>query len=164
MNSSAKQPPELLDELTAYLDGELDAERTRVIEELLARDPQVRAEVQRLEQAWQMLGELPRGTVDESFTRSTVEMVALAAEQEVTRHTMTLPTRRRRGWLRLAAGLFCAAVLGFGCVKLLTPGSNQQLLRDLSVIEHLDEYRQTGDIEFLRLLTDAEVFPEETKP
>ncbi|MGE0610676.1 MAG: anti-sigma factor [Pirellulales bacterium] len=164
MPPSANTPPELLDELSAYLDGELDAERSRAIEEMLARDPAVRAEVQRLERAWQLLEELPCEGVDESFTQSTVAMLAVAAEQDLAQQTQALPTLQRRRWLRAAIGLAAAAALGFACVQLAAPASNQQLLRDLTVIEQLDEYRQAGDIEFLRLLTDAEVFPEEAAP
>ena len=155
-------PPELLDELTAYLDGELDAAGSRRVEELLARDPRVREELQRLERAWQLLEELPGPGVDETFTRSTVAMVAMAAEEQVAGWTAALPAVRRRRWSVTIAGLCCAAAVGFAGVRFLAPNSNEQLLQDLQVIEHLDEYRQAGDIEFLRLLADEKLFVEES--
>ena len=35
------------------------------------------------------------------------------------------------------------------------------MLRDLPVLENYDEYRQVGDIEFLRLLRDEGLFAED---
>ncbi|MEX0585756.1 MAG: hypothetical protein WD176_03880, partial [Pirellulales bacterium] len=53
-------------DLVAYLDGELDAETSRELENLLATDPNARDEMQRMEQAWDLLDELPRAEVDEA--------------------------------------------------------------------------------------------------
>jgi len=59
---------------------------------------------------------------------------------------------------RLAAG-----AAGFLAVLLFWPNPNQQLLRDLPVLERLDQYRQIDDGDFLQRLLDhrEELFAEE---
>ena len=53
----------LHEELTSYLDGELDPQQVRRIEERLARDADYRAELQRMQRAWDLLDRLPRASV-----------------------------------------------------------------------------------------------------
>ncbi|MCC6123947.1 MAG: hypothetical protein IT426_03215 [Pirellulales bacterium] len=142
----------LEEQLVAYLDGELDAEAVRRIEERLAAEPEVRETLNRLERTWEMLDELGATPVGESFTQTTLEMVAVAAEDDVRRAMAEVPLRRRRRWRLACAGVFAAAAAGFGAAFLALPNSNRQLLADLPVLENLEEYRQVDDIEFLRLL------------
>lgn len=146
----------LEEELVAYLDGELDAEGCRRIEALLASNPQARQLLHSLEQTWEMLDELGRCEVDETFTRSTMEMVAVAAEAEV-RQIQSQATRLRR-WLLRVGGLAAAAAAGFVAVILLRPDPNRAVLENLPVLENLDEYRQVGDIDFLRALDREGLF------
>jgi anti-sigma factor RsiW len=154
---SESQTPEgsehgLQEQLVSYLDGELEAGEARRIEEALAGDPHVRQELQQLERSWHLLDELPRTQVDESFTRTTVEMIAVQAEQELAVVQAELPRRQRRAWL-LAAGLvLVAAAAGFVTIGVFSHRSDEQLLTDLPVVEHLDQYREAGDIDFLRTL------------
>lgn len=155
------EKPTLDEELVAYLDHELDEEASRRIEQLLAVDPQVRDKLHQLERAWDALNELHRAEVDEQFTQSTLEMVAVAAsgELEAVRHQTV--RRRIRHWLGGTAGLLAAGAAGFLAAVWLWPDPNEQLLRDLPVIEHLDQYRQIDDIEFLRLLHEEGLFAQE---
>ena len=91
------------EELSAYLDGELDAESVRKVERRLARDGSYQLELQRLERAWRLLDDLPRATVDESFTKSTIEMVAVAEESNTLETVLTdiADTLERQTWRRL---------------------------------------------------------------
>jgi anti-sigma factor RsiW len=157
-------PGPLEEQLVAYLDGELDDPATRRIEELLASEPKVRKTLERLEKTWDLLDDLGRAQVDEFFSRSTLEMVAVAASEDVEKQRAEAPRRRRRRWLAGAAGVLAAGALGFLAVWLFWPSPNDQLLRDLPVLERLDEYRQIDDVEFLELLLAQreELFPEET--
>ena len=86
----------LEEQLVAYLDGELDTESCRRIEELLAVDPEVRRRLHWLEQTWEMLDELEATPVGEDFTRTTLEMIAVAAEEDVRKNLEEAPRRRRR--------------------------------------------------------------------
>lgn len=145
------------EDLVAYLDGELPSEDTRRIEELMATDPRIRLELQRLERTWELLDRLPKVEVERSFTSSTVEMIALSAEADANRRA---PSRRRTRFLTLAT-MVAAFVLGFLAVSWLKPDPNRQFLRDLHVVESLDAYQQTGDIDFLRQLKAEGLFPPE---
>jgi anti-sigma factor RsiW len=161
-DAGARESP-VEEELVAYLDGELDDSASRRIEQLLATDPNVRCDLQRLDRTWHLLDQLDRVTPDEDFTRTTLEMVAVAAEDDVRQKRAELPRRRHRRWLIGGAGLLAAAAAGFFCVALLRPNPNQRLLEDLPVLQNLDPYRQVDNIEFLRLLDREGLFTQEAK-
>jgi len=167
----ADADPALEGELVAYLDGELDAENSQRIEQLLAGDPQARLKLQRLERTWELLDELQSPQDPLELTQSTLEMVAAAAEEDVARGRAEIArTRRRRGFLGVAC-LLAAGLVGFLVVRPMVPDPNRQLIEDLPLLVHLDQYRQLDGVEFLRLLRDnglfvgaddsvSEVFPE----
>lgn len=140
------------EELVAYLDGELDDEAHRRIEARLACDPAARETLRRLEATWDMLEELGRAQVSESFTQTTMEMVAVAAVEDVQQAQAEIPRRNRRRWLLGSAAILLSAAAGFFLAAWWWPDPNQQLLRDLPVLENLDAYQQVGDVDFLRKL------------
>ncbi len=152
----------LEEQLVAYLDGELDDESSRRIEERLATDQHVRDTLERLEGTWDLLDNLDRAHVDEVFTRSTLEMVAVAASQDAVQEEAAVPHRRRRRWWLGSAAVLAAAAAGFLAAWLLRPDPNRQLLEDLPVLERLDQYRQVDDVGFLELLLEheEELFPD----
>jgi anti-sigma factor RsiW len=156
MNRPETVPVESLDLLSAYLDGELDNQGRQRVEQLLAHDGALREELARLRQSWDLLDRLPRSAVNVSFTQTTVEMVALAAAD------LQSPAKARAGrWLRplILAGCLAAAIgTGFGLGRLAWPDPNEQLLRDLPLVEHLDAYQQAGSIDFLRGLEREHLF------
>ncbi len=159
--SSANLEPEVQELLVAYLDGELDAETARSVEERLASDPALRTEMQRLDRAWHMLDALETEPVDEQFTRTTLEMTIAAAQEELQQEQAERPRRRLRRALLLCAAAATAALGGFFGVRLALPDPNRQLLEDLPVIENLEQYRAVGDIEFLRTLHQERLFADE---
>jgi anti-sigma factor RsiW len=158
----AGDPQALEEQLVAYLDGELDDASSRRIEELLASDPNVRDTLEKLEGTWDLLDNLQRAHVDEVFTQSTLEMVAVAAADDVQKEQAEAPRRRRRRWLIAGAGMLGAGAAGFLAVFLFWPNPNRQLVEDLPVLERLDQYRQIDDVKFLELLLEnrEDLFPE----
>src|SRR4051794_10557073 len=96
MPNEPAQNPEVQEELTAYLDGELDAAEVRRVEERLARDSDYQAELHRLQRAWDLLDRLPRSSVGELFTKTTIEMVAVAASEEAAQSQSVWPRLRRK--------------------------------------------------------------------
>ena len=158
----AADPHVLEEQLVAYLDGELDDASSHRIEELLASDPNVRDTLEKLEGTWDLLDNLERAHVEEVFTRSTMEMVAVAAADDVQKAQAHEPRRRHRRWLIGGAGLLAAGAAGFLAVFLFRPDPNRKLLDDLPVLERLDDYRQIDSVEFLELLLEnrEDLFPE----
>ncbi|MCA9270972.1 MAG: hypothetical protein KDA41_20970, partial [Planctomycetales bacterium] len=121
------------EELVAYLDGELEAPDRSRVERRLADDDAYRRQLQALEQAWDLLDALPRTEVGASFTQTTVEMVAVAAEEE---NSEAKRAAQRQRWVRgaaAAAAVVLAALLGYRMVDNLASRRNKQLARDLPV-------------------------------
>lgn len=150
------------EQLGAYLDGELDPETRRSVEELLASSAEVRRRLQELERTWELLDELDAAPAGSQFTHTTLEMVAVTARRELDQSLAEAPRRRWRRGLAIGGGTLLAVLAGFFTVALLMPDPNRELLEDLPVLENLDEYRQTDDIEFLRLLQKEGLFTKDT--
>ncbi len=146
------------EELVAYLDGELEDEASRLLEQRLTSDPKLRQELAVLERTWDLLDGLGSSELDETFARSTIEMVAVEAEAQLHQQEEARPLRARRRRLVVMGGLAAAALAGFVSVWLFWPNPNQQLLEDLPVLERLDQYRQVDDVEFLRKLDESGLF------
>ena len=163
MNPATDHDPELPlsaeEELVAYLDGELDDEGVRQVEARLTSDPDYRAELTRLQQAWDCLDQLPETAVDPSFTRSTIEMVALAAQEELTQAQTVLPKLKRKQQYRSAGIVFAAIAFGFVVTTLLWPSPQEKLAADLPVLENLDLYLPIDNVAFLRTLSQEVTFP-----
>jgi hypothetical protein len=159
-NSSENLPADapLDEQLVAYLDGELDAETARRIEARLASDANLRRRLQSLERTWDLLDELDVEAMNRPLVQSTLEMVAVAAEHDVAAERAEAPRRQRRRLVAAGGRLLSALLLGYFAVSLALPDPNRQLLRDLPILENLDQYRQAESIEYLRRLRDAQLF------
>ena len=152
---------EAYEQLVAYLDGELDAETSKQVERRLAENVEYRRELQQLQRAWDMLDELPRAEVGESFTQTTVEMVALSAAQELTEVKGRSRRLDRVLWGAAGAGVVIAALTSYLVFSAFFSRPNAQLMRDLPVIENIDLYEIADSVEFLRQLEETGLFEEE---
>ena len=157
----ANDEDRLREELVAYLDGELDAEQSRRIEQRAATEPDARRMLEELDRTWHMLDELDAPSTSEDFTRTTLEMVAVAADEDAEKAKAQRPRRRLRAGLWAAAGLIAAAAAGFLLVTSLIPDPNAQLLQDLPILENFDQYREIDSIDFLRALNNEKLFAED---
>ncbi len=110
MSDTPQKPPsdQLDEELVAYLDGELESQAAQRLETMLATDERARQRLSQLAVSWDLLDQLPRATVDDLFTRTTVEMVAVAAEDEIAQSSAAAPAREAtpmaRRWRRHLVG------------------------------------------------------------
>jgi anti-sigma factor RsiW len=165
--------PPLSDEdrenLVAYLDGELDDVAARAVEARINVDQHLRAEVEALKQAWDMLDYLPRPEPSSTFTHRTLER---------------LEVQRRGSEFTKARGKFGAAWLGplaWGAALLLALGSSfglavwlwprptpsaaaqvdEVLVEELRLLENKRLYDQIEDLEFLKQLDDPDLFRDE---
>ena len=145
------------EQLIAYLDGELDAEAARQVEARLHQDPAARAEAEALRRTWDLLDYLPQVEPSPAFTHRTLERVTAQHVAAVT----TLYRRRRWraavGWAAVAAA---AAAAGFVAVTLTVPRepTDDELARDLRVLENRRLYEQADSLEFLKALDNPELF------
>jgi hypothetical protein len=159
MNDDSLNPLTPLDEqLVAYLDGELDAEEARRIEELLATDANVRRRLQELERTWNLLDDLDMAPASGQFVQTTLEMVAVAASQDVEQSLAEAPRRRRRRFFIVLGSFLAAGVVGFLAVAAFWPDPDRQLVEQLPVLENLEQYHPVGDIKYLHMLRGAGLF------
>lgn len=148
-------------EMVSYLDGELDVQQVADVEKRLSEDHEYRLRLQQLQQAWDLLDELPRSRADDQFTRSTVEIVVVKARDEINQ-LGHLPAWRRQ--LPLLLGLLLVLAITFTGYLFswrAATADNRRFLEDLPVIEQVSEYRQAESVEFLRLLVKEGLFETE---
>ncbi len=167
----AKLPPLSADDrenLSAYLDGELDTKAARALEARLNLDAGARAEAEALRRTWELLEYLPRPEPSATFTSRTLERVSAL------RPASAMAARRWRPWafgIGWAAAVFLAGTVGYTSVSVVTKHNqpavlpsepvdvDQHLVRDLRVIENQHLYEHVDDIEFLReLAKEPELF------
>src|SRR5262245_45251656 len=97
---------QLLQKLTAYVDGELDPRERDVVDRLAQGDPSVRELLTLLQQDARRLRELPRVKAPEPFADLVLKRVAESRVQRK-RHAIAPPR-----WLHYAAA--AAIILGVG--------------------------------------------------
>ncbi len=146
------------EELVAYLDGELDAEAARRLDARLAEDAALRDKLEQHRRAWELLDELPRTDVDAQFTQTTVEMVAVSMADEVDDAGRLDARRTKFGWLIGGGVTVAASLAGYALIASIASAPDRQLVKDIRVVENLDEYRAVEDIEFLRALEREGLF------
>lgn len=149
------------EELVAYLDGELSADDSDRVERRLGSDPAYRQRLKQLQSAWDLLDQLPRAPVTDTFTQTTVEMVALTAQAEALNAEQRLAQRRSLGWFAVAVSVLVACSVGYIAMWRRLDRPNQQLVKDLPVIENVELYRVADSVDFLRSLDQAQLFDEE---
>jgi hypothetical protein len=95
------------------------------------------------------------------FTRTTVAMVAVAAEQDAQRAQVSRRRRSWLGWMCVTAVVIVAASIGFAAARYRLDRPNRQVATDLPVIENVDIYRYADSVEWLEMLDKAELFDDE---
>ena len=159
MEKTVRLNAEQREDLVAYLDGELPDEQVQQIDHIIARSEVARHEVEALARTWELLDVLPAGRASEDFTTKTMtnlkvmEQPFTLADQWWYVHLARLGAAG--GWLIAMA---VCGWLGFQLTRSWIPNPNDALLEDLPVIENLDQYRDAGDVEFLRQLKQAGLF------
>lgn len=146
------------EELVAYLDGELDATDRQRVEQRLADDAAFRTRLRLLQRTWDALDVLRRTDPDEGFTRTTVELVAVKAAEEVRDEHSRLVQRRKRKWVGWTLAAVASSVAGWLLLTLLFTRSDRELLRDFFVIERVDEYRNAESLQFIQALDESGLF------
>ncbi|MFM9960486.1 MAG: anti-sigma factor family protein [Planctomycetaceae bacterium] len=163
------QSPSFTEKLVAYLDGELPEDDAREVEQSFASDPAIRAEVEQLNRAWDMLDLLPRPNASDEFSRRTLASLKVsdattALPDSVPDELSAAPTvslaAARPSRFRVfplvawSAGLIAVSLLGFFGGRMTARPDSEVWLDDLALIEQLEVYREIGDVQFLRDFQD----------
>ena len=149
------------EEIVAYLDGELDMEGAAKVERRLADDPRYNARLNQLQRAWDMLDNLRRSEADDDFVNSTVAMVAVQAEVAAKTQALRAVRRRNFTWLALVAVLMLSMATAFFAFQQRLTRENRQLIRNLPLIERVDDYGNVDSFEFVKQLQDENLFTAE---
>src|SRR5262245_14332479 len=149
------------EEIVAYLDGELDADSEARIVRKLSDDAAYRARLSQLQHAWDLLDNLRGTEADDEFAASTVAMVAVHAEQESKSQQMRVVKQRGLTWLAIAGVILLSMSAGYYISHRRVTRNDRILVRDLPVIEHVDEYRNIDDLSFLKALERENLFAAE---
>lgn len=150
------------EDLTAYLDGELDEKRASEIELKLTRSEHARREVEILSRTWDLLGLLPQPSVSGEFSHKTMAIARQADEPQSDRTKKVLRWGQRIACLSVWGVALClTASVGYQITNRWIPDDSRLLVEDLPIIDNLDNYREVGDVDFLRQLQTSRVFREE---
>lgn len=153
MSEAAPKRDERVEEIVAYLDGEADDASADSLEQQMARDPSVRREIDSLQRAWDMLELLDMPKPNSDFSRQTVQLATQSIKAE------SLPVIKKRRWI-IPALWTSGVILSFGVGWFLTmgrPSDERRVNEELPILEKLDAYRATGDVEFLKRLKKENV-------
>lgn len=152
MDYSTPIPPEIRENLVAYLDGELDEDGTLDVERTLTESAEIRLEVEALSKTWDLLGELPSVESSKEFTERTLASIQTASVPELTKPQFGPQIRRNILWASLVVGLVGSAVFGYWMTNRGIPDQTDPLLKNLPVIQKLDVYEEVGNVEYLNEL------------
>ena len=157
---SSPSDSSIMQQLTAYLDGELENDELLEVEERLAEDEKYRTLMQQLQKTWDVLDILPTSKVNHSFTQSTMKLVVSDAQKMVTEKSInrwTWPIRI----LTLFLIPFAASAGAFVANRYFQSIPHRQFQKDLAVIKDLDVLAcdENLTIEFLEaLVKDRSIF------
>ena len=171
-------PDGTAEELTAYLDGELDRQAAESLSTRLSLDPNLRAEAEALQRTWDILDVLPRPQPSSAFATRTVSLVIPApaaasglqtgAVMGPAAATMPALPAKRSGqgfWTGSAALIVAAAVGGYLGHSVLAPPPKPVTpdppLEDVTLLKNLRLYRHVDDMDYLRKLDSPEMFGDE---
>ena len=156
---SEQTEPEM-ENLVAYLDGELDAQNVRQMEDRLAVESDLREKMTSLEQTWNMLNELETVSADKELVRSTMEVVTLTIEKDLSEDEKQFEKRKWLDRLILLATIFLFGIIGYQLAALVGIQRNQQFAKDIPIILNISKYKEIGNFDFLQALSEKRVFDE----
>jgi anti-sigma factor RsiW len=147
------------EDLVAYLDGELPDDQVQQIDQIIARSEVARHEVEALARTWELLDVLPPAKASDDFANKTMTNLKVMEQPFILTDQWWYVYLTRAvascGWI---AAILVSGWLGLQITRSWIPNANEALLRDLPVIENLDQYQEAGDIEFLKQLKQTGLF------
>lgn len=136
--------------LVAYLDGELDADDKTSLEQKLSSDPALRARLDQLRSAWDLLDELPVTKPDPNFPQSTIEMVAMSAVQF---EGNARSKRASRWWLVGWLAMPLLVLVGYLSVRGWYRYEERLAIQEVHLLADWEALKAVGSYEWLEKLT-----------
>lgn len=149
--------------LSAYLDGELDDDTTRRIESVLTNSAAARNDVELLQRTYELLELLPRPRAPREFVERTVSTAKLEEFRKPLQQQAWFQQARRIGVLCLwFLALLISGAIGYAATNRWIAREDDLLLKDYPVIQQLDLSSDVHhDADFLKqLAADARVLEE----
>jgi anti-sigma factor RsiW len=155
------------EDLIAHLDGELTGRAADDLEDLLARDPELRRRADALKRSYDLLDYLPRPVPSPTFASRTMTHLQAAASGSRSQPSVPAgpvpqpsPVRRLAGWLVASV---VAVVFGYSAHLLVKPHLDRNAAKgtgeQVRLLERLPLYLGVDDFAFVRSLDKADLFP-----
>jgi anti-sigma factor RsiW len=158
-DSTARQPPQI-EQLVAYLDGELDAVESAAIEKQLRQDSELRRTAEALDRTWGMLDALEPVVARNEFSQQTMNTVIATYSRPVQEPSLSVRRLlsalfRRQSLTWCTIGVF-GALCGLGLSNVYGPSEQSaeaaQMLSELDMLARYPRYRIIPDIDSLERL------------
>ena len=147
------------EDLVAYLDGELPDGQAQAIDQILARSEVARHEVEALARTWELLDALPVPKASGEFVERTMTTLKLSdVRYNVTEQSWFRYVKRGSVLAAWFVALGLSGWLGFQMTARWFPNPQDQMLRDLELLQHFDAYQEIQTIEFLEQLKKSGLF------
>jgi anti-sigma factor RsiW len=151
--------PEERANLVAYIDGELTDNESRVIATKLTQSATARQEADSLKKTWELLNYLERPQASVEFPERTLTSIRAIDARGTTWESVARSWASRIAsfsmWLVVAT---LALALGFALARWGLPDPAARLARELTLLEHLEEYQDVESFGFLDELVKSKLF------
>jgi hypothetical protein len=135
-----------VDEMVVYLDGYLDDDQRRRVEQRLVEDESSRANLAALQNSWDALDCLPRPTCSSDFTESTMKLVV---QKELATRSTSKGFRQALKWSGVAATLLFSLGMGYLATRHWETANEREFFESYRLVRDWEKYELIGDFEFL---------------
>lgn len=160
VSDEASRKPGKVEQLVAYLDGELDEDQTASMEKRLRKDPQLRQLAEDLDRTWGMLDALEPVVAGEEFSQKTMETIVTSSS--AAQEAASASSR----WVSLFASSQALAWFGIGVLGALCGlsvamfrGPSEETVQLLGEIEMLERYPQYSIVPNAQALQQLDLSP-----